>query len=195
MFASIHIYRTWVTSLYKITTYTMDIYRFLKLCFYIMHRISPFLVIWLLIIFVHNVLVAITVKRGCVHTCACIYISTFMSLYTIVFYLLGYHLCSYCYYMFLPLVVMRLSPMITAMSSPVTTIYSLLFAIFLFNNEVHAIYIRTYTCMYIHSYVHTILPWIMAQTFISFQQFFSQTTKWDKHLLVEDLYAVHNLWY
>ena len=135
MLVSIHIYTIWVNCLCKMATYTMDMYKFVKLCFYSMHKKTP-VAIWLCIIMyyiVHYVLMAITVKRGCAHTCACLYISTFMSLYTIVFYLLDYHLCSYCYYMFLPLVVMKLSPKITAISPQIMAVYSLMFAIFLCN--------------------------------------------------------------
>ena len=39
----------------------------------------------------------------------------------------------------------------------------------------------------------TVLPQITAQAFISFQQFFIQATKQDRHLLVEDSQAVYNL--
>ena len=39
----------------------------------------------------------------------------------------------------------------------------------------------------------TVLPQIVAWTFISFQQFFTQATKQDRGLLVEDLRAMFNL--
>ena len=43
------------------------------------------------------------------------------------------------------------------------------------------------SCLYISmAYIHTVLPRIVAQVFIYFQQFFAPVTKWDKCLLVED---------
>ena len=39
----------------------------------------------------------------------------------------------------------------------------------------------------------TVFPQITAQAFISFQQFFTQGIKRDRHLLVEDLHTVYNL--
>ena len=41
--------------------------------------------------------------------------------------------------------------------------------------------------------MHTVLPQIVAQVFISFQQFFTLATKQDRDLLVEDSCAVYNL--
>ena len=43
-------------------------------------------------------------------------------------------------------------------------------------------------------YIHILLlPRIVAQAFISFQQFFTLPTKQDRHLLVEDSCAIYNL--
>ena len=41
--------------------------------------------------------------------------------------------------------------------------------------------------------MYTILPRIMAQAFISFQQFLDQVTKQDRRLLSEETRAVYNL--
>ena len=42
-------------------------------------------------------------------------------------------------------------------------------------------------------YLTTVLPQITAQTLISFQRFFTQATKQDQCILVEDSRAVYNL--
>ena len=46
------------------------------------------------------------------------------------------------------------------------------------------------TSLYIHI---LLLPRIVPQAFISFQQFFIPATKQDRHLLVEDSHAIYNL--
>ena len=56
------------------------------------------------------------------------------------------------------------------------------------------VYIRQTTCAHGITIKYTISPWITAWAFISLQECFTHAPKWDRHLIVEDLCAVYNLW-
>jgi len=67
----------------------------------------------------------------------------FVSTYAVL-YFLGYHMSNYPYYIFLPLLIIKSSSMVASLSALTTNVYSLIFAIFLFNNQVNIC-----ICMYI----------------------------------------------
>ncbi|XP_065908206.1 solute carrier family 35 member F2-like isoform X2 [Dysidea avara] len=58
-----------------------------------------------------------------------------------VLYFLGYHICNTSHYVVLPLIILQSSSMVAGLSLLTSNTYSLLFAIFLFNNKFSAFYI------------------------------------------------------
>ena len=60
----------------------------------------------------------------------------------LVLYFLGYHICNCSYYIFFILLIVKSSSVAASLSVLTSNVYSLIFAIFLFNNRVSVEYVH-----------------------------------------------------